>query len=108
MKHETNFQKKVYSIVKKVQKGKVLSYKKVAELAGHPRAWRAVGNILNQNRNSKIPCHRVIKSNGEIGDYKGGTKKKIYLLKSEHIKLCARPSTEAHNALCARCSRKKT
>ena len=82
----TFFQKKVYEIVKRIPKGKVLTYKKIAKLAGKPRAWRAVGNILNKNPNPKIiPCHRVIKSNGEIGGYKDGTKKKISLLKSEHI-----------------------
>jgi len=67
-------------------------------LAGKPRAWRAVGNILNKNpvpeqarygagRNPKIPCHRVIKSNGKIGGYKNGIKKKITLLKREGVKI---------------------
>lgn len=79
------FQKRVYEVVKKIPKGKVLTYKIVAKLAGRPRDWRAVGNILNKNKDPKIPCHRVIKSNGEIGGYKGGTKKKIYLLKREGI-----------------------
>ncbi len=72
--------------MKKIPKGKVLTYKKIAKLAGSPRAWRAVGNILNKNPNLKlIPCHRVIKSNGRIGGYKYGTKKKIALLKKEGI-----------------------
>ena len=81
----TNFQKKVYDIVRKIPKGKVLSYSKVAKLTGRPRAWRAVGNVLNKNRAPKIPCHRVIKSNGEIGGYKSGTKKKKFLLKREGV-----------------------
>ncbi len=81
-----SFRDRVYQVVKKIPKGKILSYKKVAKLAGSPRAWRAVGNILNKNRDPiKIPCHRVIKSNGEIGGYEGGTKKKAYLLRKEGV-----------------------
>lgn len=83
----TLFQEKVYQVVKKVPRGKVMSYKDVAKLAGNSRAWRAVGNILNKSASwrTKIPCHRVIKSNGKIGGYREGTKKKIYLLKKEGI-----------------------
>ena len=76
---------RVYKVVRKITKGKFLTYKNVAGLTGFPKAWRAVGNILNKNQDPKIPCHRVIKSNGEIGGYKGGMKKKIYLLKKEGI-----------------------
>jgi len=57
----------------------------VAKAAGYPRAWRAVGNILNKNKNPKIPCHRVIRSDGKIGGYKYGTKRKISLLKKEGV-----------------------
>lgn len=81
----TSFQNKVYKVVEKIPKGRVLSYKKVAELAGFPRAWRAVGNILNKNRNPKVPCHRVIKSNGQIGGYNKGINKKASLLKRENV-----------------------
>lgn len=62
-----------------------MSYKKVAFLAGRPGAWRAVGNILNQNQSPKIPCHRVIKANGNIGGYNKGSKNKEHLLKSEGV-----------------------
>ncbi len=80
----TLFQKRVYKVVMRIPMGKVLSYKKVAELAGRPRAFRAVGNILNKNPDLRnIPCHRVIKSNGRVGGYKFGAKKKIALLKRE-------------------------
>ena len=82
-----NFKEKVLTITQKIPKGKVMSYKRVAQLAGSPRAWRAVGNILNKNRNPKIPCHRVIRSNFKIGGYKNGAKKKITLLKKEGIKI---------------------
>ena len=84
-KPTTTFQKKVYEAVRKIPKSKVITYKTVAELAGRPRAWRAVGNILNKNKDPKIPCHRVIKSNGEVGGYRNGTKKKITLLKKEGV-----------------------
>jgi O-6-methylguanine DNA methyltransferase len=81
----TLFQKRVYRIVKQVPKGETITYKKVAELAGSPRAWRAVGNILNKNKDPKIPCHRVIRSDGKLGGYNKGTKKKRYLLKKEGV-----------------------
>jgi len=60
-----------------------MSYKEVAFLIGSPMAWRAVGNILNTNKNPKIPCHRVIKSDGKVGGYRYGIKKKTALLKKE-------------------------
>ena len=61
------FTEKVYEVVGKIPRGKVLTYKEVARLAGSPRASRAVGNILNKNHNPKIPCHRVIRSDGKLG-----------------------------------------
>jgi methylated-DNA-[protein]-cysteine S-methyltransferase len=77
------FTEKVYQIVKKIPKGKTLSYKQVAARAGKPRAYRAVGNILNKNFKSSVPCHRVICSNGQLGGYNRGLKKKRKLLKAE-------------------------
>ena len=78
------FQEKVFQVVKKIPPGKVLTYKMVAKLAGRPKAWRAVGNILNKNPNPKsIPCHRVVKSDGKVGGYRWGIEKKIALLKRE-------------------------
>jgi len=79
----TEFQKIVYNIVKIIPKGKVLTYKEVARFAGSPRAYRAVGNILNKNPFKNVPCHRVIRSDGKIGGYARGTKTKVRLLKSE-------------------------
>lgn len=74
-----NFSDKVYAVVKKIPKGKTLSYKQVAQKAGKPKAYRAVGNILNKNTNTSIPCHRVIRSDGKIGGYNGimGEKRKL-------------------------------
>lgn len=78
-----NFKEKALKIVKKIPKGKTMSYAEVARAAGFPRAWRVVGNLLNKNKDPKIPCHRIIKSDGSIGGYRLGAKKKIALLKKE-------------------------
>jgi len=64
-----------------------MTYKEVSQKAGQARAWRAVGNILNKNTNPKIPCHRVIKSEGKIGGYRRGIKKKTRLLKKEGARI---------------------
>ena len=64
-----------------------MTYKEVAKLTGNPKAWRAVGNILNKNRDKKIPCHRVVKSGGNIGGYRYGQKRKIALLKKEGVSI---------------------
>ncbi len=86
----TDFQKKVYKILKKVPKGKITTYGDIAKkLKNFPRA---VGNALNKNpysfsKKGKIPCHRVIKSTGEIGGFASGTKNKILLLKREGVEI---------------------
>lgn len=77
------FQKKVLKVVAEIPKGKIMTYKQIALLAGSPRAYRAVGNILKKNWDPKIPCHRVIRSDGEPGGYNRGRSKKIQLLKQE-------------------------
>lgn len=78
-----NFRKKVYQVVAKIKKGEVLSYQEVAKRAGSPFAFRAVGNILKTHQIENLPCHRVIKSNGEIGGYRWGKEKKLLLLRKE-------------------------
>ena len=75
------FQEKVYDIVRKIPKGRTISYGDIAKkLKTSPRA---VGNALKQNFNPKVPCHRVICKNGKIGGYNRGVKKKIALLRKE-------------------------
>lgn len=79
----TSFKEKVYKIVKKIPKGKVLTYKEVAQKADFPNSWQVVGQILSQNYDPKIPCHRVIRSDGKPGGYNRGEENKIKLLKKE-------------------------
>ena len=82
-----NFEQKVYKLVKKIPKGKVSTYKIIAAKAGNKRAYRAVGNALNKNRDKKVPCHRVISSDGKVGGFARGTQEKIRILKKEGIKI---------------------
>ena len=79
-----NFKDKVRAVVAKIPKGRVLTYREVARLAGKPKAARAVGLIMSQNFDPKIPCHRVIRSDGTMGGYnRGGGKAKLARLKKE-------------------------
>jgi O-6-methylguanine DNA methyltransferase len=83
----TFFQRKVYEVVKTIPRGRVLTYREVARLIGHPMAARAVGNALNRNTDPKVPCHRVIRSDGTFGGYRSGADKKRALLEQEGAKL---------------------
>lgn len=78
------FAEKVYTIVAKIPRGKTITYKEVARRAGSPRAYRAVGNIMNRNPDTKrVPCHRVIRSDGDPGGFARGRKMKIIMLRRE-------------------------
>lgn len=80
----THFQQKVYNVVKKIPKGKTLTYKQVAIKIGKPNAARAVGLALKKNYNPEIPCHRVIRSDGKMGGYnRGGIEQKKKILQKE-------------------------
>ena len=79
----TNFQKEVYKEMINIKYGKVLTYKDLAEKAGHPRAYRAVGSTCGANKIPiVIPCHRVISSSG-LGGFGGGLRLKKFLLNLE-------------------------
>ena len=80
---ELTFKQKVFSIVRTIPRGKVMTYKEVATKAGNPGASRAVGNILNTNYDPKIPCHRVVRSDGKTGGYNRGSKNKVKILREE-------------------------
>lgn len=78
------FSEKVKFIVSKIPKGKTMTYKQVAIKAGSPNASRAVGSVMKGNYDPKIPCHRVIRSDGKIGDYnRGGSSEKLRKLRAE-------------------------
>ena len=87
MFNTTLFQQRVYNAVRLIPRGKVSTYKAVARTIGRPNSSRAVGNALNKNRDSSVPCHRVIRSDGFIGGYNRGLKEKIIKLKLEGIKI---------------------
>ena len=85
----TNFQIQVWSEISKIPFGKTKTYKEIAVSIGKPNSARAVANACGKNPYSiDIPCHRVIRSDGNIGGYSGdgGIKKKMQLLKSENFK----------------------
>ncbi|MEK7065806.1 MAG: MGMT family protein [Patescibacteria group bacterium] len=79
----SEFSSKVFAVVKKIQRGKTMTYREVAMRAGKPKAYRAVGNILRTNYAKFIPCHRVIRSDGKTGGYNRGIEKKRRILKKE-------------------------
>lgn len=84
----SEFQSRVLKLVSMIPRGKVTTYKELALALGRPRACRAVGNALARNPNPvMIPCHRVVRSDGKIGGYKLGARRKMKLLLEESIKI---------------------
>jgi methylated-DNA-[protein]-cysteine S-methyltransferase len=84
----TDFQRKVWNYLKHIKKGTVKTYKQVAIGINRPKSSRAVANAIGKNPDApKIPCHRVIRSDGSLGGYsgKGGLKTKRLLLKKEGV-----------------------
>jgi O-6-methylguanine DNA methyltransferase len=79
-----SFAARVLAAVKRIPRGKTKSYAEIALAAGSPGAFRAVGNILNKNYDPAVPCHRVIRRNGETGGYNRGRRQKIELLRKEN------------------------
>ncbi len=88
----TPFARRVYEVVSKIPRGETRTYGEVAKAAGRPGAARAVGTIMSKNRDTKrVPCHRVIRADGTVGEYAfGGSKRKITLLKKEGAKIKSR------------------
>ena len=86
----TKFQIKVWEYLKTIPKGNVKTYKQVAAAINSPKSARAVANACAKNPYApKIPCHRVIRSDGGLGGYsgKGGVRKKLKLLRSEKVSI---------------------
>lgn len=84
----TTFSEQVKAVVRTIPKGEVRTYKEVATAAGNPQAARAVANIMAKNYDETVPCHRVIRSDGELGGYnRGGVEQKRAILKKEGYNL---------------------
>ncbi|MBY0110489.1 MGMT family protein [Patescibacteria group bacterium] len=81
---KSRFPDRVRDIVRKIKKGKTMTYGQVALAAGHPGAARAVGLVMKNNYDPTVPCHRVVRADGKIGDYnRGGEARKRKLLEEE-------------------------
>jgi methylated-DNA-[protein]-cysteine S-methyltransferase len=81
-----NLDNTVYKLVAMVPEGKVTTYGELARAAGKPKASRLIGQILNRNPNPiVVPCHRVVKSNGDVGGYAYGSSAKSKLLTKEGV-----------------------
>lgn len=84
---EPSFAERCYELLKMIPKGKVTTYAEMAK-ALDSKAWRAVGTAMAKNsRLIVIPCHRVVRSDGTVGEYALGTDKKSKLLSSEGIEI---------------------
>jgi len=84
----TKFQSLCYKALVKVPRGKVTTYSGLATIIGRPKAHRAVGTAMNKNPFApEVPCHRVVKSNGDLGGFGGGPKLKIKRLQEEGVKV---------------------
>lgn len=83
-----SFAEKVWKAMSRIPKGRVSTYQSIARAVGSPQSARAVGNACNQNPYApRIPCHRVVKSNGALGGFADGPQKKIMRLKREGIQI---------------------
>lgn len=86
----TAFEREVYDQLRTVPRGMVTTYGWLARAAGAPGGGRAVGNAMNKNPFApKVPCHRVVCSNGSLGGFEGGPQNKIKLLLSEGVSVWA-------------------
>ena len=82
----TEFDKKVWRALKLIPHGRVTTYKEIAKFIGRPGAARAVGNACKRNPDApRVPCHRVVRSDGRLGGYALGMRKKIKLLEADGL-----------------------
>ena len=81
------FGSRVLAAVRRIPRGRVATYGDIAALAGAPRAWRAVGRILGDCRDSATPCHRVIGAGGGLGGWAGDVQMKRALLQAEGLQV---------------------
>jgi methylated-DNA-[protein]-cysteine S-methyltransferase len=85
----SDFQKRVYAVCSRVPKGRITTYRDIGNaIGGYGQVYRAVGAALHKNPFApKVPCHRVVNSNGNVGGFARGVKAKIAMLKKEGIKV---------------------
>ena len=83
------FRRRVIAIVRRIPVGNVATYGDVAEMAGHPRAARAVGNVMKGCAIPGVPCHRVVAAGGRLGGYGGNESLKRALLRAEGLTVTA-------------------
>ena len=81
----TPFTALVLGAVRRIPPGRASTYGDIATLAGRPRAWRAVGNIMRDCHAPGTPCHRVVAAGGRLGGYGGNTAMKRALLAAEGV-----------------------
>ena len=87
MNNSQSFKQKCYALLKFIPEGKVTTYNEIAR-ALHSKAWRAVGSAMASNKQLfTVPCHRVVRSDGAVGQYALGSGKKIALLLSEGVEI---------------------
>ena len=83
-----SFDEKVWQLLEQIPKGKITTYNEIAKKIDNPKATRAVGNACNKNPNApQVPCHRVVSSNGKIGNYAFGLDRKVQILAKEGIQV---------------------
>lgn len=81
---KSSFADRVRDAVRQIPKGETRSYGEVARVIGYPGAARAVGTVMKNNYDPTVPCHRVVRADGKIGDYnRGGERAKKRLLEKE-------------------------
>ncbi len=81
-----SFNTQVWNATKQIPKGKVATYGTIARMIGRPGSARAVGNALNKNPYApKVPCHRVVRSDGQVGGFASGSDQKTKMLKAEGV-----------------------
>jgi len=83
----SEFRRRVLAVVRRIPPGRVATYGDVADLAGRPRAGRAVGNIMRDCHDPATPCHRVVGAGGALGGYGGNPHVKRELLRAEGLEV---------------------
>lgn len=80
-----SFRARVLAVVRRIPPGRVATYGDVASLAGHPRAARAVGNVMRTCGDPSVPCHRVTGAAGALGGFGQSPQLKRDRLRAEGV-----------------------